>query len=124
MGARIGEDVDSTNLNLPQFEGKEPNQIADDMAAHFASILQQFEPVDVNRLPREIRNEISDFKIEEMPTITEERVANLILKTSNTKRGTKGDIPPALIKASLPATNGVITNLFNKIAVTGKWPER
>ena len=41
----------------------------------------------------------SDFKKEEVPIITEDRVANLILKTSNTKRGTKGDIHPALIKA-------------------------
>ena len=66
---------------------------------------------------------MTTYKVDEVPKITEESVSNLILSTSNMKRGTKGDIPPKLMNVSLPATKGVITSLFDKVACTGKWPE-
>ena len=124
--ARIGEDTDSTTFNLPEFADtdKYPDEIADDIATHFAAISQQFEPININKLSNEVRNVITQYNKKDVPDITEDTVTKLISITSNTKKGTKDDIPPILIKALLPVTNGIITKLFDRIAVTGTWPER
>ena len=52
MGARIGEDTDSMTFHLPAFTDtdKNPDEIADDIATHFAAISQQFEPINLNKL--------------------------------------------------------------------------
>ena len=62
MGARPGEDLDGTNFTLPEFEGMDltPDQIADKIANFFAQISQQYQPVDVARLPEALRKDIMD----------------------------------------------------------------
>ena len=68
MGTRIGEDTDSTNFNLPQFQESNmtPYEIANQIANHFASIYQEFKPVELGKLPPDVRDSIVNRKLEEI----------------------------------------------------------
>ena len=116
--ARPGEDVDALNFTLPQFNDtdKSKNEIADEVADYFAKISQGFTPVDVQKLPAEVRNEILSYEIHEVPNIDEAVVSELLQKVVRTRKPTSGDIPPILFKVTVNTVTKPITHLFNTVA--------
>ena len=64
----------------------------------------------------------SDYHFKRNPDIHPEEVGAL-LKTINTNKSmTKEDILPILYRAGSDILKYLVTDLFNKIARTGKWP--
>ena len=126
MGARPGEDTDSTTFQLPEFTdtNMSADQIADVIADHFASISSEFQPVSLARLPQDVRQEIENYTIDQVPVIEEDMVSDIINSVKKSRRPTSGDIPPFLFKQALQIIKKPITQLFNKVATTGKWPHR
>ena len=68
-------------------------QSADSLAKHFAEISQTFEPLDVHKLPEQVKNAIINSKDEVKPTIREFQVYSKLKKTKKPKSSVPGDIP-------------------------------
>ena len=126
LGARPGDDLDSANFSLPDFKGsdKTSNEIADEIADFFAQISQKFQPMDVARLPVDVRTAIEVASRDQVPVITPDTVEIMILKVNVNKGQTKGDVPPKLYKAAIKKLKTPIVSIFNNVAKTGVWQSR
>merc|ERR1712030_297789 len=100
MGARPGEDLDSTAFTLLEFQGKEDGAIAEEIGSFFAKISQEFNPVNIGRLPEEVRLAIEQSTEDEVLEILPEEVGDIISKVKINRGNTPGDIPPALYRAA------------------------
>lgn len=90
----------------------------------FATISQEFQPVNVERLPKEVKETIINTKVENDPLITNLEVQSLFSKVNTNKSMTNGDILSLLYKAGLAALVIPITALFNLVSRSGIWPKR
>ena len=81
MGARPGEDIDGAEFQLPEFSGRDltADQVADEIGNYFAAISQEFRPMELDRLPAEIRDETSTAREDQVPDITPGEVEQVIL---------------------------------------------
>ena len=67
LGARPGEDVDGNDIQLSELMDRDltAEQKANEIGNYFASISQEFQPVNIDRLPKEVKETILNAKPEE-----------------------------------------------------------
>ena len=126
MGARPGDEEDSSVTELPEFlnTNLDRNQVADKIAEYFTTISKEFKPVNVETLPKEVKEAIEMAVPDQVPVIHPEEVGALLRTITTNKSMTKDDIYPILYRAGSDILKYPVTDLFNKIARTGKWPKR
>ena len=126
MGARPGDDDDTVVPELSEFRDRNlsKDQVADEVGDYFATISQEFEPVNIAALPADVRNAIAAAKPDHVPVITPDEVGLLICQSQSNKGMTKGDLLPRLYKASVSTLKYPISIIFNRVAKSGQWPQR
>ena len=58
MGAQPGDCLDNNTFTLTSHEGLSDEESVECIAAHFAEISQEFPPLDVTTLPRQVQNKL------------------------------------------------------------------
>ena len=96
------------------FPDKQPAEVAEELAVFFNEISNEYEPLDVSKIPTTYERQL--------PILSDEEVAE---RTKIVKKPTSTvprDIPAALFTrfANLPVSP--ITTIFNKITCEKSWP--
>ena len=99
-------------------------QSADRIAQKFADISQEYPPIEIANLPKRVQEKIQNAKAQSIPFVSKKMVEDKIKKAKTTKGGVEGDLPAKLIKEFGPELASPLSQLFNTIAATGKWPKR
>ena len=124
LGARPGDCPEAGSFSLPGHEGLTAADSADRLAAHFASISQEFAPLELEDLPEPVKMKIKQRKASEIPYISRQKVEAKIKEAKNTKGGVPGDLPVRLAKEFGPELAVPAAQLFRTVAKSGVWPQR
>ena len=101
-----------------------PAEAADRLADAFASISQEFQPIEVCSLPERIQTKLKGRKASDVPYISRQMVEDKIIKANCTKGGVEGDLPVKLSKEFAPEIARPAAQIFRKLSKTGQWPKR
>ena len=98
MGAQPGDCTDSHTFTLPnhQVENLSVKQCAERIANHFASISQEYKPLDLNLLPDRVKSKLATKSIP--PLISEHECYEKIVKAKKSQSSVPGDLPAKIVK--------------------------
>ena len=126
MGAQPGDCLDEGSFRLT--EHVESNlslaESAEKIAEHFAAISQLYQPLDINKLPKYVKDIMED-KIYpfELPILIEAEVWDKIEKAKKPKGGVPGDLPKKILKEFAPELAKPVTIIFQTIINQQEWPK-
>ena len=123
MGAQPGECMGDTTFTLPshQIEGLTDEQSAERIADYFASISQEYQPLDVNNLPDRVKLKLRTKS--KPPIISELDCYRKIIRARKPQTGVPGDLPSAVIKEFSVELAKPLQGVLNKIIQTARWPD-
>ena len=123
MGAQPGDSVDSNIFTLPTHEslGLTPEQSAERIADYFAKISQEFQPLDLEKLPTRVQGKLAIESIP--PDIEEYEVYRAITHAKKPKSNIPGDLPRQVIIEFAPELSTPLQSIITNIFKSGEWPE-
>ena len=123
LGAQPGECPDSNTFSLPEHENLclSPDQSAERIAEHFASISQQYPPLNTDLLPTRVKNKIQSCNTEP-PEISEYDVYCKIRSAKKPKSCLPGELPKTILQEFLPELASPVKIILQNIFKTGEWP--
>ena len=126
MGARPGEDTESSAFSIPEIRdgGLSDQEAANLIGDFFARISQQHAPLDLDKLPLPVREAILTVNVKDIPPITPEQVKEVFASVAPSKGAVDGDIPTRLYLENIDILASPISHLFRTVATTGVWPSR
>ena len=124
MGAQPGDCVDSNTFTLPNHvnENLSEEQSAERIADYFATISQEFPPLDYESLPAQVKWKIETENLP--PTVDEFEVYNAIKSAKKPKSGIPGDLPRGIVQEFAPELATPLGYLINNILQSGEWPDQ
>ena len=120
LAAQPGDLQDEGNFTLSshQDDNLTPEQSLEKIAQHFATISQEFEPLNTNLLPEvKVTAPVSES---DLPGYD---VFEKIQKSKKPKSSVPGDIPRKLVKEFGPELASPAGIIFRNIVKTGHWPK-
>ena len=122
MGSQPGDCIDSNTFSLPSHENESlsAGESAERIATHFASISQEFPPLDVSSLPAHVQSKLQCVDIP--PVTTEYDAYREIMAAKKPRSGVPNDLPKQLIQEFAPELALPVSSIVNNIASTGEWP--
>ena len=94
MGAKPGENNESSTFTLPGHEDLSPLEAANKIAEHFSKISKEFPHLDSDSLPEKVKDKIGNPEGESgVPVILEHQVYDQIKSANKPKSGVPGDLP-------------------------------
>ena len=125
MGAQPGDMLEDGSFSLINHleENLTSKEAVERIANHFASVSQEYPPLNVQNLPQDIQRKLNEG-LDEMtvPILDELKVYNQIKKAKKPKSGVPGDLPRSLINEFSPELATPLTVIYQNIIRTGKWP--
>ena len=127
LGARPGdcENHGEFQVLAHQNENLTLEQSTARILKYFSSISQEYQALDVAKLPQNIQNKISDLNIEvsNIPHIEAFQIFDKMKKCKKTKSAVPGELPARLRQEFNVEFAGAAAIIFNNIAKTGSWPQ-
>ena len=127
MGAQPGdclEDNSFTLLNHLEADLSQEHSI-EKIAQHFASISQEYPPLNLTTLPEEVKVKLNSPVIQEdLPVITDADVYSTIRHSKKPRSSVPGDFPRRIIKEFAPELAAPAAKVFRNITRTGRWPKQ
>ena len=112
-------------FDIPEFvdNNLDEKQSAEALADYFSPISQQFDPIDVDLFPQNVKEELKRGNIDSnFPLLSEQEVYEKIVKAKKPHSSVPGDIKRALvIDCSLELADPV-TRIYNKITQSKEFP--
>ena len=123
MAAQPGDNQDEGSFTL--LSHLEDNLTPEEsIAQHFASISQEFLPLNYNLLPPDVQIKLDQQIIEsELPEIQDHDVYLKIKKTKKPRSSVPGDLPRRIVQEFGPELAAPASKIFRKIVRTGHWPK-
>ena len=123
MAAQPGDNQDEGSFTL--LSHLEDNLTPEEsIAQHFASISQEFLPLDYNLLPADVQVKLDQQKSESiLPIIEDHDVYLKIRKTKKPKSSVPGDLPRRIVQEFGPELAAPAGKIFRNIVKTGHWPK-
>ena len=123
LGAQPGEGSESNIFSLREHETEclSPDQSAERIAEHFASISQEFPPLNVNLLPSRVKDKILSCD-SKPPQISEYDTYCYLRSTKKPKSGVPNDLPKELLKQLSPKLASPVHKILQNIFNSGEWP--
>ena len=117
MCKKIGavDDLNQGDLKIKSLEGLTDQQCADAIAQHFASVSNQYDPVDFEKLPAFLPSLPA-------PQVEEHEVYQKLKKLKNTKSTLPVDLPNKLRNEVMVELAGPLTNIINTCLSSGSYP--
>ena len=124
MGNQPGDCSEDQTFTLPAHQelNLTDRQCAEKIAEHFASISQEYSPLNVNMLPERVKARLRDGT--NPPTITEYECFEKIKKSKKPKAVIPGDLPNTIVKEFMVELANPYSKLFNHILKTASWPKQ
>ena len=101
-----------------------PLQCVEEIANFFASISQEYAPINIDSLPPNIRYFLTSPPIEKLPVLCEYEVYLKIQKARKPNSFVKGEVPPKVTKLFQVEFSAPATIIFNNIIATQKYPNQ
>ena len=117
-----GEGSESNTFSLPEHECLSPDQSAERIAEHFASISQEFPPLDIDLLPSHVKDKILSCDILP-PQISEYDTYCKIKSSKKPKSGVPNDLPKQIIQEFSPELATPVCKILQNIFNSGEWPD-
>ena len=124
MGAQPGDCSDDQTFSLPAHQQLRlsDQECADKIAEYFASISNEYSPLNINLLPDRVKARLADRT--NPPTISEHECYVAIKKAKKPKAVIPGDLPHTIIKEFTVELANPYSILFNNILQSASWPEQ
>ena len=128
MGAKEGDLLDDGSFSL--LSHKEENlslkDYTDRIAQHFAKISQEYDALNLNSLPDDVKNALNEFSetFGSKPVLNELEVFQKLSSAKKTKSGVPGDLPRSLLKEFAPELAKPLMKIYNRIIDSGEWPRK
>ena len=94
------------------------------MAKAFSSVSQEIEALNLESLPKRVKDKIETINLEEIPKLRPETVHKKMEKKKIKMSMTPDDIHPRISKEFAPFLAAPIADLFNTILLTGHYPRQ
>ena len=128
MGAEPGDQLEDGSFTLIEhLESKlKDKESADKIANHFASISQEYSPLDMTKLPKHVKErlDITSESYGRRPNLLEHEVYQKLCKSKKSSARIPGDLPRNLAKEFAPELAKPLTEIFNRIIESGLWPDQ
>ena len=124
MGARPGDCDDDGSFTLSQHidDNLTPCQSVERLADYFSAISQEYQPLDIQKLPERVRQKLlAEVNTCDIPVIQEYQVWSKMKAGKKTKSTVPGELPAKLRHEFGPELAAPATILFNNIAQKGQW---
>ena len=123
MGSQPGDCMEEGSFRLLEHIEKNLSDevSADKIADHFASISQQYPPLNRSNLPTYVQDKMADTTTV-LPVIDEVEVWEKISHAKKPKGGVPGDMPKKLLSEFAPELATPMTKIFQNIINHQKWP--
>ena len=121
LSLRPGDTAHSGFL-LPQQAGLSHAQAAEIIATHFSSISQEYSPLDVSKLPPNVRAWIKQNDHTHVPLVSVRSVESKITKAMKPKGLVPGDLPKKLVQTCKSLLAYPASVIFNQITKTSIYP--
>ena len=121
MGAQPGDCTEDQSFTLPNHHNLTAQESAERIASHFASISQEYNPLNVNLLPVRVKQRLGDNT--NPPLISEYDCYLKLKKAKKPKSVLPGELPSAVVKEFIVELAKPYSELFNNIIQTASWPE-
>ena len=123
MGAQPGDCADSNTFTLPEHASQNltNQEAAEQIAAHFAEISQQYPSLSVDLLPDRVQVKLQEESTP--PTITEWETMEKINAAKKPKSGVPGDLPRLITKEFGIELSVPMCLILNNIFKTAHWPK-
>ena len=108
----------AASFEIPEFVDNNMNdsQSAEALADFFSAISQEFDPVNIDRLPPKIREELEKGKTDScIPILHEHEVHRKMIKAKKPHSTVPGDIKRVLVKECDVELAEPVTKIYNKI---------
>jgi hypothetical protein len=126
MGAQPGDcggEGTFTLLNHVQENLTVEEQI-DRFSDYFIRVSQEFPPLEMSQLSDETRQRLAAVRPEDIPTVQEHEIFQLLDKSKRKKSAVPGDMPPRLFYDASAGLAAPAARIMNQIAQTGEWPKQ
>ena len=115
----------------PEFElprhselGFNSQQSAEIIAEHFATISQEYKPLNAQELPQNIQFLLNNCDIQSAPTLSVREVLQRIKKAKKPNSVVPGDLPRKLVQSFAPLLAYPVATIFNSITKTAQFPTK
>ena len=125
MGAQPGDCLDEGSFKVAEhIEAKlSLAESAEKIAEHFAVISQLYAPLNVQALPKHVKDIMTKTIYPfELPHLTEAEVWQKIKHAKKPKGGVPGDLPKKLVTEFSPELATPMTKIYQNIIATQQWP--
>ena len=126
LGVRAG-DVKDEIFTLPEHIKKNlsEQESVEQIADYFSNISQEYEPLNIEDLPPNVRHAILSAKDDpDIPILEPHEVYEKIMKTKKPASILKGDIPKKLVQLFAPEMALPVSKIYNKITKTAEYPRQ
>ena len=122
LGAQPGDSIDSNTFVLPSHESENlsEQQSAERIVEHFASISQEFPPLDVDGLPARVQTKLAQAG--DPLLISDYETYRKIRAAKKPKSGVPMDLPKLIVQEFSPELAKPVNRIINNIMKTGIWP--
>ena len=93
------------------------------IANHFSKISQEFPPLQIDLLPKEVQDKLKSVNYLEAPCISDYQVYEKIRKSKKPRSMVPGDLPRKLVQEFSPELAAPAGLIFRNIVQSGHWPK-
>ena len=122
LGVRPGESS-STSFQLPSLNNVSDSVAAEVIADHFASISNEYEALDVEKLPHRVKEVIQQNE-SSSPRLTDYEVYMKLRRAKKPLSTVPGDLPQKILKEFICELTSPITTIYNSILLTCEYPRQ
>ena len=118
LGARPGDTEDASSFTLPNHTeaNLSPQQSADSIAKYFASVSQEYEPLNIDSLPAHVQRLLSQpVDLSQIPQLSDYQVWEKMKQARVAQSQVNGDILGKLAKEFSPELALPTSIIFNQI---------
>ena len=115
-------DSPHSGFQLPEHAGLSHAQVAEIIATHFSSISQEYTPLDVSRLPPNIRAWLGTNHQTLIPRLSVREVEKRLTKAKKPHGIVPGDLPKKLVQICISTIAYPASIIFNRITQTAEYP--
>ena len=125
LGLRPGETTNNC-FQLPNHvaQNLSPAQSAEIIATHFSNISQEYEPLNIQKLPPNVQHHLFTQDKHMVPILSTNDVLKRIIKGKKPNSQVPGDLPNKLVKEFSSQLAIPATAIFNKISQSASFPSK
>ena len=125
LGARPGEQQTNTfTLQSHQDRGLSSRESAEIIADYFATISQEYEPINIDNFSPNIKHFLSQPNMADVPILEEYQVYKKLRKAKKPNSSVKGDLPKRVVQEFSCELSAPVTVIFNSILKNFQYPRQ